>query len=251
MVNELAHLVREQNLPLHNYNGISVCWVANQQEGFDLASNILSTITDKKSVLYLSGGKTPKDFYARLAEEESLIPGAVGLIDERYGEKFHANSNEKMIGESGFLRYLEILDIPFYPILQPEISREETAFLYDAKFRSLQSTFPKHIGLLGIGMDGHTAGLPVGTQNSKLKSQKDTSLVEAIDNFPGPFKERITMTFLGLSMLDILLVLVFGGEKKSALKLVFSEGSEEEIPGRFYKRPEIAQRTLLITDQEV
>jgi len=65
------------------------------------------------------------------------------------------------------------------------------------------------------------------------------------------FKERITMTFLGLSMLDILIVLVFGNEKQNALKLLFSEGSEEEIPSRFYQRPDIAKKTLLITDQQL
>jgi 6-phosphogluconolactonase/glucosamine-6-phosphate isomerase/deaminase len=67
----------------------------------------------------------------------------------------------------------------------------------------------------------------------------------------GKYGERVTMSFLGLSMLDILLVLVFGKEKREALELVFSEGREEDVPGRFFKRPEIAKRTLLITDQEV
>ena len=65
------------------------------------------------------------------------------------------------------------------------------------------------------------------------------------------FKERITMTFLGLSMLDVFIVLVFGEDKKDALEKVFTEGPEEEVPGRFFKRPEIAKRTLLITDQKV
>ena len=37
---------------------------------------------------------------------------------------------------------------------------------------------------------------------------------------------------------------VFGEDKKDALQKVFQEGSEEEIPGRFFKRPEIAKRTL-------
>jgi 6-phosphogluconolactonase/glucosamine-6-phosphate isomerase/deaminase len=252
MVNELAWLLQEQNLLLHQNSGISVVTVADQEKGFDLASNIISSIVDKKSVLYLSGGKTPKELYSKLAQEESLTPGAIGLVDERYGERFHANSNEKMIQDTGFLRYLEILDIPFYPILKAGLSREETAREYDAKIRSLQSTFPKHIGILGIGMDGHTAGLPA--QNSKFETQKSkiyntNDLVTEYDDTSGKYGERVTMTFIGLAMLDILLVLVFGREKKSAIDIVFGEGSEEEVPGRFYKRPEIAQKTLLITDQ--
>ena len=50
-------------------------------------------------------------------------------------------------------------------------------------------------------------------------------------------------------MLDFLLVLVFGKDKREALRLVFKDGSEDDIPGRFYKRPEIAKKTLIITDQ--
>lgn len=251
MVNELEQILREQNVLVYKNSGVSVAKVADQQKGFELASNILSKIIDKRSVLYLSGGKTPRELYSKLAGDESLTPGAVGMVDERYGERFHENSNEKMIRDAGLLRYLEIIDIPFYPILQPGLSREETATEYDAKLRSLQSTFPKHVGVLGIGADGHTAGLPAGVQKLKVKSQKETNFVEAIDNFLGQFRERITMTFMGLAMLDILLVLVFGPDKRDALKLIFQDGSEEEVPGRFYKRPEIAPKTLLITDQEI
>jgi len=256
MVNELTVLVKEQNLVLHRYSGVSIVKVGDQQKGFELASNILSSIVDKKSVLYLSGGQTPKELYSKLTQEESLIPGAVGMVDERFGSRFHENSNEKMIRDTGFLRYLEILDIPFYPILQAGLSREETAREYDAKLRSLQSTFPKHIGILGIGADGHTAGIPAkfsifNFQFSISKIYKSTDLVTEYSDTGGKYGERVTMTFMGLTMMDILLVLVFGSAKKKALELVFSEGSEQEIPGRFYKRPEIAQKTLVITDQEI
>jgi hypothetical protein len=32
---------------------------------------------------------------------------------------------------------------------------------------------------------------------------------------------------------------------------MFVNGSEEEIPARYFKRPEIAIKTLLITDQQI
>lgn len=254
MINELEHLVLENNVLAYKNSGIQVATVADKEKGFELTSSILTTIVDRKSVLYLSGGTTPKELYAKLAKEEILTPGAVGLVDERYGEKFHTNSNEKMIRDTGFLRYLQMLDISFYSILQAELSREETAIEYDAKLRSLQSTFPKHIGILGIGADGHTAGLPVGneelrTKNPELYSTND--LVTEYNDTSGKYGERVTMTFMGLAMMDILLVLVFGSAKKNALKLVFQDGGEEEVPGRFYKRQEIARKTLLITDQGI
>jgi 6-phosphogluconolactonase/glucosamine-6-phosphate isomerase/deaminase len=59
------------------------------------------------------------------------------------------------------------------------------------------------------------------------------------------------MTFLGLSMLDLYILFVFGEAKKGALKKMFTNGSEEDLPARFFKRAEVAKKTVLITDQQV
>ena len=72
-----------------------------------------------------------------------------------------------------------------------------------------------------------------------------------IDNFPGKFKKRITLTFNALSKMDLMIVLVFGSAKKKALNLMFTQGSVEEIPARFFKLSDIAKKTILITDQKV
>ena len=245
MVSELLQVLREKNVLFHENSGITICRVANKQDGFSLAAELLYNIVDRRTVLYLSGGKTPKELYKNLAKEEKLVCGAVGLIDERYGERYHGNSNEKMIRDTGLLRYFKILDIPIYPILGGG-SRAEIAAEYDARLRSLHSIFPKHVGILGIGIDGHTAGLPAGNKVNNLNN-----LVVEYDDVRKRYGERVTMSFLGLSMLDVLLVLVFGRTKKQALEFIFSDGSEDDIPGRFYKRSEIAQRTLLITDQQI
>lgn len=59
------------------------------------------------------------------------------------------------------------------------------------------------------------------------------------------------MNYKGLAMLDLLIVLVFGDDKKEALENMMRDGSEREIPARFFKRPEIAQKTVVITDQNI
>lgn len=128
--------------------------------------------------------------------------------------------------------------------------------------RYLFAGFPNRVATLGIGLDGHTAGIAGNRKNSTELSVQDfhnrmfdddqkNMLASSYSDLHGMFKERVSMTFLGLSMIDIFIVLVFGEDKKEALEKVFSEGSEEEVPGRFFKRPEIARRTLLITDQKV
>jgi len=190
----------------------------------------------------------------------------VGLVDERFGEKLHDNSNEKMIKETGLLRYFHLRDTPFYPILKG-LSREETAQEYDQTVRKLNSIFPKSVALLGIGADGHTAGIAGdrGTvrkwgnkgdkgdifKNPIFEKERQHLFVSDFNDEHGYFKERITMTFLGLSMIDLLIILAFGENKKEALDAMFEDGPESEIPARFFKRPDIAKKTLFITDQSI
>ncbi len=232
--------------------GIRIVKVKNPQEGFEVCKNLLYENVSKTSVLFLSGGSTPKSLYEILAKEQRLSIGAVAMVDERYGGKLHNDSNEKMIRATGLISYIEN-HVRFYPILENK-SSEETARDYDDTVRYLFGYFRKSIGILGIGADGHTAGLPAGNKNQQsiINNQE---LVTSFDDFPGEFKKRITLTFLGLSKLDLIIVLAFGKEKKKALKLMFTHsagsGQEEigEIPARFLLEKGIAEKTILITDQ--
>lgn len=258
---QVTTILSDNNALFHVEQGITLCRVPMMYEGFRLTREILYQCVDRRTVLYLSGGRTPKDLYKNLANDKKLSAGALALIDERYGSKIHNNSNEKMIAESGLLPYSEEKKIPFYPILQePQLDLSETADNYDMTLRYLLNGFPKSVGILGIGLDGHTAGIAgnrpqslgeEGFTNPLFGEANKNTFVSAFSDLSGPFKERVTMTFLGLSMLDLYIVLVFGEDKKQALKAVFSDGPEEEIPARFFKRPDIAKRTLFITDQKV
>lgn len=239
---------------LHHVNqGITVCNVQDKNSGVVLVKELLEEIVNKKTTLYLSGGSM-QALYEQLAKDETLDPGAVGLIDERFGEPMWADSNELMIRKTGFLRYLEMKDIPFYSILKSGKEREETAQAYDEKVRELQTIYQHHIGLIGIGPDGHISSVIPNRSdfhNPWFDADRQHLYVSEFNDQKSHYKERIGITFLGLSMLDVLLVLAFGSAKQNALEKVFADGSETEIPARFFKRPEIAKKTLFITDQNV
>ena len=248
-------------ISFHNNQGITVCNVHDQEAGVELAKALLYEIIDKNSVLYLSGGSMQR-LYELLAKESTILPGAVGLVDERFGEPMHENSNEKMINDTKLLRYLAFHEVPFYPVLQNGKSREEAAVAYDEKVRSLHTTFQKHIALVGIGADGHISsiipnrhgsldGIVKGFHNPWFDPGRKELLVSELNDPNSHYKERVGMTFLGLSMLDQLIILAFGDSKQPMFEAMFSVGSEEDIPARFFKRPEIAAKTLLITDQQV
>ena len=216
-------------------------------DGFEKAKELLYKNCDSQTVLFLSGGSTPKVLYETLENEKKLKVGAVATVDERYGEKLHENSNELMIKGTGFLNYLENQNTHFYSILESK-DIETTTKDYEGVVQSLLKDYKQRIAILGIGSDGHIAGLPAGISNFQFPISND--LVINIQNFPGEFKQRITLTFKALEQMDTLIVIVLGEEKKNALELMLTSGSIEEIPARFFNKKEVTDKTILITDQK-
>lgn len=220
-------------------------------QGLELAKEILYKVVDLDTALFLSGGSTPRPLYEILAKEEKLKPGAVALVDERFGKPFHSNSNEKMIQETGLPSYFSENGTLYYPILQKGNDRKTTASKYSAVVASLFTDFSSRVAVLGIGSDGHTAGLPAeaSAKMGIAKKVNKKSLVVEYNDTEGIYGERVTLTFKALSRMDILLVLVFGEKKKEALRKMFLPGSLKDLPARFYLQKDIAKKTILITDQ--
>ncbi len=235
-----------------NKDGIIVIETPTVQKANDSVAEILEKYADFKTSLFLSGGGTPKKLYEYLASEKKLRAGAVGQIDERFGERFHKNSNELMIKNSGLIDYLEGRNIRFYPILEDK-KIDETAKDYDEALRFIFKYFPKTVGILGIGSDSHTAGIPANPEIVRKMIEDQSSLVSYYE-LEG-YGARITMNFHALSMLDLIIILVLGQEKREILNSMFKVANlEEEIekfPAKFYLKPEIAEKVILITDQIV
>lgn len=225
----------------------------NEERGLQKAKEILYEKVDKRTVLFLSGGNTPKPLYELLAKEKIIKPVAVGMIDERYGKKMHAKSNEKMIQETGFLEYLRKHAIPFYPMLQDDLDLEETARGYDQVTRDLFFKFPRSVAVMGIGTDGHIASIIPNRKdftNPMFEEARQHQFVGELNDEKSDYKERVGMTFAGLSLIDYFVVLAFGKEKKKALKEMSSGGYPEEVPARFFPQ-EASEKTIIITDQKM
>lgn len=240
-----------------NKDGILVIEAPSVQKANESIAEILGKYSDSKTALFLSGGSTPKKLYEHLASQKILKAGAVGQIDERFGEKLHKNSNELMIKKTGLIEYFENMNTRFYPILQENIDIADTALQYDEALRFIFKYFPKSVGILGIGGDGHTAGIPFENQKSGdivRRMIDDQSSFVSYYELEG-YGQRITMNFQALSMLDLIVILALGREKREILNSMFRyENIEEEIenfPAKFYLKPEVASKTILITDQIV
>lgn len=236
-----------------------------EEKGTQLAKKLLFDNVDAKTVLFLSGGSTPKTIYGQFAREALLAPGAAAMVDERFGEPFHGLSNQLMIRDTGFLDYLERRHIQFYPILTGKKDRVTSAWEYDGAVRYLFRYFPKKVAILGIGEDGHTAGIPPNRPdftNPLFSKERKLLLVSefkdpkpmSAQGSPAPpfgFGERITLTIHALSQMDVLIVLAFGVTKKETLQKALTPGKMEEIPMRFVLDPAVAPKTIVITDQKL
>lgn len=247
----LSDQLQSLQIPFVIRSGISVVHVEDANKGLDIGRLLVTSLVDTNTLLLLSGGRTPKELYTSLVQMNNLHIGAVSMIDERYGEKFHGESNETMLKDTGLVEALGKQHIPFYPVLQEHISREKTTEQFTKTLSYLYKKYSKRIGILGIGLDGHTAGIPANNHTVSLTDDSvytTESLVTEYHDTTGMYKERITLTFPGLAQLTTYFVLVFGADKKNALHKVFTSGDEKEVPGRFFLRPEIAQKTILITD---
>ncbi|HSW96595.1 MAG TPA: 6-phosphogluconolactonase [Candidatus Saccharimonadales bacterium] len=223
--------------------------VSTIDDGVEKAKKVIYDKVDRKTVFFLSGGSSPKSLYQSLALDKKLHPAAVAFVDERYGTLMHDTSNEKMIRRTGLSTYFSGEHIPVYPILQENIARGETADKYDQTVRKLLFNIPKSVAIMSIGVDGHTAGIAPNREDFINPLFHNVSVfVGSFNDTGGSFKERITLTFQALSLIDYFILWVFGEEKRHALGKIFTPGNLEEIPGRFFNQPEISEKVTLITD---
>ncbi|HVQ44471.1 MAG TPA: 6-phosphogluconolactonase [Candidatus Saccharimonadia bacterium] len=122
-----------------------------------LAAKILAQLADGRSVLWLLSGGSG---IATAVATASLLSGhdlsslTVSLIDERYGPPGHADSNWHQLEVAG----LKLPGATLHPVLTGA-SESDTAAAF-AKFLADQFDTADHVlGLLGIGLDGHTSGI--------------------------------------------------------------------------------------------
>lgn len=235
---------------------IEVVGVAGKEEGSKRALDFLHV--DKNTLLLLSGGTTPDRFYQLLAETKKFKPGAVALVDERFGSPFHEQSNEKMIRDTGFFKAMENKKVPVERILKDSVNeRERTAMLYEARLRQLFSIYRKRVAIMGIGEGGHIAGIAPNSSDFENPIFGEEYKGRLVGNFDdrGKFGERITLTPGALAEIDTFIILAFGLSKAEALKK-FVHGPVEDtktFPAMWLRWASLVPNVnvILITDQPV
>ncbi|MDB5166183.1 MAG: hypothetical protein JWM37_255 [Candidatus Saccharibacteria bacterium] len=140
--------------------------------------------------------------------ETRLANLTITLMDERYGEFGHADSNFRQLIEAGFdARSATIVaSLP-----ETEASFEAAAERFEGLIEEELAKADVVIGLFGMGPDGHTAGILPGTPAAE-------ELPYLTTHYHTDQYDRLTMTFEGLRQIDVGYLYAFGDNKKTQLE---------------------------------
>ncbi|HJZ13384.1 MAG TPA: 6-phosphogluconolactonase [Acidobacteriota bacterium] len=191
----------------------------------------------------LSGGSTPKNLYALLAQQEfaTRIPWKQTFVfwgDERHVPPDHPESNYRMAYDA----MLSKVPIPPSNIhrIHGEESPAEAADQYEKVIRDF---LPFDWVFLGMGPDGHTASLFPGT-----KALRETQRM-VVSNWVGKLNTyRITMTAPVFNSAAHVVCLITGEDKAAPLKAVLEGPYEpDQLPVQLVNP--VQGRLLWLIDQ--
>lgn len=180
-----------------------------------LAGELVNALAENKKVLWLvSGGSNilaTKEIMDRIAPELTAQL-TIAPIDERYGPVGHADSNWQQLLSGGF----DPKAARTLPVLEPDLDLEATRLHFTQIITPALQNSDFVIALLGIGPDGHTAGI---LPNSPACRETD-AYVSAYESSP---YTRITLTFPALQRIHKAYVFAFGEAKLPTLQQLQSE----------------------------
>lgn len=226
----------------HQVKVISLVKVKDGDEGQKKAHGLLKKLVDELTLLALSGGTAP-DYRKMIVEPADVIPGAICVVDERFGDPFHKDSNELLLRNAGIKKWADDNCIESHKVLRGK-DASQTAGEYDAEVEDLFRRFKKRVGVTGVGTNLHTAGIFPNSEAGKSADLVVSGIVD--DKYP----QRITLTLKAFGEFTAFVILAFGSAKQNALKRLLDEKENDmqKFPAIFYRKSKIP--AFLITDQD-
>ncbi len=187
-----------------------------------------------RALFVASGGTSPGGMYQALSQAPLNWPALTVLpSDERWVAHDHPASNELLIrrtllqGAAGSARYV--------PLTSAHPTPEEGAASINAVLGTLD--WPSDFTLLGMGLDGHVAGIVPAAQ--ECASAMDLAgAVRALalripskkGQPPAPTDWRLTLTMPALMQSRRISLLFFGEEKMTAFRKFVAQKSNAGLP---------------------
>jgi 6-phosphogluconolactonase len=199
------------------------------------AAELLAETAAAAGAVALSGGSTPGPAY-RLAR--TLCPNwgktEVWFGDERAVRMDDPLSNYRLV-ETSLLSQLETRPAAVHRI-RGELGAAHAADLYETEIGGARIA----LALNGIGPDGHTASL---FPNSAALAERERRVVAAPPQLD-PYVDRVTLTRPCFAQVDLLVYLVVGAKKATAVRSSFAEEPNADTPASLVR----GQQTLALLD---
>lgn len=205
----------------------------------DITKSIEEKLEEGRSVLFLIPGGSSMKVAVRVIENLHRVDTSklfITLTDERYGRPGHPDENWSQLTNLG----MTLGAIDYYRVLRGE-SPEDTASEFGARLEQLLDEYDYKIGLFGVGVDGHTAGIKPGSV--AVESERYA------EYFRGDDFERITMTPKAIAKLNEVNIFAQGEEKRDVLWQVANE--DVDIKSQPAQALKTAKKLNIYTDLEI
>jgi len=194
----------------------------------DLTERLVRELAAGKRVLWLASGGSNIPVSVQIIDNispELRQNLSVMLADERYGQPGHNESNWEQLMQAGF----KAKPATLLPVLQDGLSFEQTIARYNQLAEQAFSDHQVIIAQLGIGGDGHIAGIVPGSQ----AAAETKALVVGYQNPP---LSRLSLTFPALRRVSASYTFAFGNTKHQALNLLRNQSLPlEQQPAQILK----------------
>ena len=194
-----------------------------------LSSKIVSDLqnaiqTKGEAFIALSGGSTPKKLFSALSQcalEWSKV--TMTLVDERWVDSSHIDSNEKLVRE--YLIQNRASEAQFIGLKSNFTKATQGVSTTSAALKKIPAF---DVVILGMGADGHTASFFPYVQNlEELLTTHDLCCATEATAEP---KERITLSKNFLLTTSSLLLHIEGEKKKSVFERACKSKNIEAMP---------------------
>lgn len=192
----------------------------------DLTAKIKTHLENGENVTWIITGGSSMPIVVsvcRQLEDMDLSKLSVTLSDERYGEPGHSDSNWEQLDKLGFF----LPGANLQPVLTSK-TLETTTKDYNHTMRQLLKQADYKIGLIGVGADGHIAGIKPGSPDV---GSRDMATSYKWDDYI-----RLTMTPAAILLLDEVVAVVMGEAKHQALKNLSKDLDINDQPAQILKK---------------
>ncbi len=205
-------MTTELNVTTHSFTDCQAQAVALAER---IAARLRSALAERgRAVLAVSGGSTPKDFFARLSRETlDWANVQVTLVDERWVPDSDARSNAQLV-KSQLLQHAAGA-AQFVPLYTGAATPEEGLAAASARIDALALPFDAVV--LGMGDDGHTASFFPGGDHLAEALDLDGHARVLPMRAADAGEPRITLSLPTLLETRSLYLLVTGERKRDLL----------------------------------